>query len=317
LVEYPVRVGVVGLGAFGVHHARHYAAHASARLVALADIDLARASGAAVQFSASAFANWRDMIGSVDAVSVAVPASLHAEVAGAFVEAGVHVLVEKPLATTAADARGLAASARRKRVVLQVGHVERFSPAIEMLLDRVKNPRRISCVRRTRWSGRSGDVDVLLDLMVHDIGHVLMLAGTNPLSVSAEGRVGRSGFVDEAEAWLTFPGGLAATLSASRIADANERTIAVTEPDRVYRADLAAPALTVSERSHWRSPETSIPLPPVDSLAAEIDSFIRSVATGEPPLVGGADGLAAVEVAERMRMAIADPDLPLARSAVQ
>jgi predicted dehydrogenase len=317
LVEHPVRVAIVGLGAFGVHHARHFAAHPSARLVAVADVDARRAQAAAARFGAAAFADWRDMIGAVDAVSITVPASIHAGVAGAFVEAGNHVLVEKPLAATAGEARELVARARRKGVVLQAGHVERFSPAIAMLSERVKAPRRISCVRRATWSGRSTDVDVVLDLMVHDIGHVLMLAGAHPLSVSAEGRVGRSGLVDEAEAWLTFSGGLVATLSASRIANTSERAIVVTEPDRVYRADLAAPTLTVSERSQWRSPEESIPLQARDSLAAEIDSFIRCVTTGVPPLVGGAEGLAAVEVAERVRRAIADADTPPARSAAQ
>ena len=234
----------------------------------------------------------------------------------AFIEAGVHVLIEKPVADTSAAARDLAERARHRGVVLQVGHVERFSPAIEALGERVHNPRRIACVRRARWNGRSTDVDVVLDLMIHDIGHVLMLAGSAPISVSASGQVGRSGAVDEAEAWLTFPGGLIATLSASRIANAGARTLVVTEPGSVYRADLAAPALTVADRGRWGSPDVPVALAPRDNLAAEIDAFLASVRTGSEPLVGGREGIAALEVAERIQAAIADADAPVRSAAL-
>ena len=315
LTKTPIKVGVVGVGAFGSHHARHYAANPSATLVALADADDARARAAAARYGGRAVADWRDMIGEIEGVSIAVPASMHAQVAGVFIDAGVHVLIEKPIALVSSEARDLIRRAADRGVVLQVGHVERFSPAIEALAERVANPRRISCVRRARWSGRSADVDVVLDLMIHDIGHVLMLAGQAPASVSAGGRVGRSGFVDEAEAWLTFPGGLIATLSASRVAEANERSLVVTEPDVVYRADLATPGLTVADRGHWGSPDVPVALPARDNLGAEIDAFLTSVSMGAAPLIGGREGLAALEVAERIQAGIADADIPAVRSA--
>jgi len=317
LTEVPIRVGVIGLGAFGRHHARHYAAHGSAALVAVADVDAGRVGEAAALHGCAGFDDWREMIGKVDAVSIAVPATQHAEVARAFIEAGVHVLIEKPITTTSSDARDLVSRAERAGIVLQVGHVERFSPAIDELAARVENPRRISCLRRAVWNGRSTDVDVVFDMMIHDIGHILMLAGSPPVSVSASGRGVRSGATDEAEAWLTFSGGLIATLSASRVAEHNERKLVVTEPGVTYTADLAAPSLTVASRAVWNAPATPVALPPRDNLAAEIDAFLASVATGAPPVVDGWAGLAAVEVAERIQAAIADADVVVARSFAQ
>ena len=317
MTEVPIRVGVIGLGAFGRHHARHYAAHGSATLVAVSDVDAGRVGEAASLHGCVGFADWRDTIGKVDAVSIAVPASAHAAVARTFIDAGVHVLIEKPIATTSRDARDLVSRADRAGVVLQVGHVERFSPAIGELAARVQNPRRISCLRRAAWNGRSTDVDVVLDMMIHDIGHVLMLAGSPVATVSASGRVVRSESTDEAEAWLTFAGGLIATLSASRVAGQNERKLVVTEPGVTYTADLAAPSLTVASRAMWNAPATAVVLPSRDNLAAEIDAFLNSVATGAPPVVDGRTGLAALEVAERIQAAIADADVVAARSFAQ
>jgi predicted dehydrogenase len=317
LTEVPIRVGVVGLGAFGRHHVRHYAAHGAADLVAVADVDAGRVGEAAALHDCAGFADWRELIGKVDAVSIAVPATMHAAVARTFIDAGIHVLIEKPIATTSRDARDLIARAEASGVVLQVGHVERFSPAIDELAARVENPRRISCLRRAVWNGRSTDVDVVLDMMIHDIGHLLMLAGSPVANVNASGRAVRSGSTDEAEAWLTFAGGLIATLSASRVAGQNERKLVVTEPGVTYTADLAAPGLTVASRAMWNAPATPVTLPPRDNLAAEIDAFLKSVVTGAPPVVDGQAGLAAVEVAERIQAAIADADVVVARSFAQ
>jgi len=311
LADGTIRVGVVGLGSFGRHHARHYAAHPMAHLVAVADQDPARAKASA--HGATAYADHRHLIGKVDAVSVAVPASLHYAVARDFIDAGVHVLVEKPIATVSADGRDLVARAERAGVILQVGHVERFSPAVAELRLRVTSPRRIACLRRTPWTGRSADVDVVLDLMIHDIDLVLVLAGAPVTSVAASGIDGASGATDEAEAWLTFANGAIATLSASRIASEGERRIAITEPNTAYVADLSGPSLTVTSRRVPGAVPMPVPLVPHDNLGAEIDAFLTSVATGAPPDVDGRAGLAALEIAERIRAAIADGDAPAQR----
>ena len=285
-----------------------------AHLVAVADRDSARAEASA--HGAIVYADYRDLIGKVDAVSVAVPASLHSAVARDFIDAGVHVLVEKPIATVGADGRDLVARAERAGVILQVGHVERFSPAVAELRLRVTNPRRIACMRRTPWTGRSADVDVVLDLMIHDIDLVLVLAGAPVTSVAASGSDGASGATDEAEAWLTFANGAIATLSASRVASEGERRIAVTEPNTAYAADLSVPSLTVDRPARARPKSGPVPLVPRDNLGAEIDAFLTSVATGAPPDVDGRAGLAALEIAERIRSAIADGDAPARRSMV-
>jgi predicted dehydrogenase len=317
LADGQIRVGVIGLGAFGGHHARHYAGHPGAALAVVADIDAGRADAVAELYGAAACSDWRDLIGRVDAVSVAVPATLHASVARDFLDAGVHVLIEKPIAVASADARDLVARAERAGVVLQVGHIERFSPVFGALQRRVANPRRISCMRRAKWNGRAADVDVVLDLMIHDIDLILALAGSPVASVAASGTVVRSGATDEAEAWLTFAGGLVATLSASRVAGENERRVVITEPGTIYTADLAASGLEVASRSKWGAAAEAVALSPRDNLAAEIDAFLDSVTTGTPPLVDGRAGLAALEVAERIQAAIADSDASVARSVAQ
>ncbi len=304
-----ISVGVVGLGAFGRHHARHFAAHRGARLVGVADVDAARARQAADDFDTVAYADHRALIGPVDAVSLAVPASDHAAIARDFIDAGVHVLIEKPIATDSAAAGELLRAAAEAGVVLQVGHIERFSPVIREMRARVIDPRRISAVRRAPWSGRSVDVDVVLDMMIHDIDHVLAFAGASVSSVAASGASVRSGATDEAEAWLTFTNGMVATLSASRVAEATERRLTVTEPGAMFAADLAANRLTIA--SGGGAMVDTVRFDAHDNLAAEIGAFLASVAGGALPEVDGRAGLAALVVAERVQAAIAEPAAPM------
>ena len=307
------RIGVVGLGAFGRHHVRHYAAHPEAQLVAVADADGGRAEAIARDTGAVPFTDHRALIGKVDAVSIAVPASAHYAVARDFIEAGVHVFVEKPIAIDSASAEDLVRRADVAGTILQVGHIERFSPAVGELAMRLRDPRRIAAVRQTPWSGRSDDVDVVLDLMIHDIDLVLTLAGAPVVSVAADGAAVTSGRIDEAEAWLTFANGLIATLSASRVAKENRRRLTVTEPGTVYVADLAAPSLSVARRAS-RAVAEMVPLTARDNLGAEIAGFLDSIATGAPPLVDGRAGAAALAIAERIQAAIADGAAPARRS---
>ena len=245
--------------------------------------------------------------------SIAVPATLHHAVAADFIDAGVHVFIEKPIAIDSASAEDLVARAERAGVVLQVGHIERFSPAVAELEKRLTDPRRISAVRHSSWSGRPDDVDVILDMMIHDIDLVLTLAGSPVASVAANGAETVSGRIDEAEAWLTFESGVIATLSASRSAAESRRVLTVTEPGATYVADLGGPTLSVKPRFGHAEGE-SVPLTPHDNLGAEIAAFLDSVATGNPPLVDGRAGVAALVIAERIQAAIADGAAPARRS---
>lgn len=300
----------MGLGSFGRYHVRHYAAHPACTLVGVADLDEARRAAAVETSGAAAFADYRDLLGKVDAVAVTVPATFHHEVAATFIEAGVHTFVEKPIAPDSAAARDLIARADRACVVLQVGHIERYSPAVDALRARVTNPRRISCLRRAKWHGRSIDVDVVLDMMIHDIDLVLALANAPLVSVAASGAAVMSGLTDEAEAWLTFADGLIATISVSRVAEAQERKLTVTEPDAAYSADLGVPSLSVLSRRTPGAVPVSVELPARDNLGAEVDTFLKCIAAGTTPEVDGRTGLAALEVAERIQGAIRDAAAP-------
>lgn len=297
-----VRVGVIGLGYFGSHHVRHFAANPAAELVAVVDNDKSRAFSTGVTYGAEGIADFRALIGMVDAVSIAAPTSDHHRIAAELIDAGIHVFVEKPIAATVADAADLVARADKSDVVLQVGHIERFSPAFQALASRVRALKRITCVRHAPWKGRAADVDVVLDLMIHDIDLALALAKAPVIAVEAAGSPVVTGENDVVGARLTFDNGIAASLSASRVAAEGERSLTVSETGRELRADLAGQTLTVM-------PETGDPetreFGSSDNLAAEVAAFLDSVSTGSRPLVDGRAGLEALRVAEMIRAAVA------------
>ena len=296
-----IRTGVVGLGYFGSFHARQHAASKSGRFVAVADFDAERAAAVAAAHGVEAFTDHRDLIGRVDAVSVAVPTSLHHRVAGDLIDAGIHVLIEKPIADTPEAARDLIARAKAKGVVLQVGHIERFSPVFAALAEEAGRPRTLELTRIGPWKGRAIDVDVVLDLMIHDIDLALTLAESEVVDIAAMGAAVRAPTNDFAHALLRFANGASAHLHASRIADRQERTIRAVDGPRVVTADLAARTVTVAEGDERRE----IAVPASDNLALEIASFLGAVANGRPAVVDGAAGLAALVVAEQIMGAIA------------
>jgi len=301
----PIRVGVVGVGYFGSHHARHYAAHERARLVAVVDTDIGRASRAAEAHGAEALSDHRALIGRVEAASITVPTSAQHAVAAELIEAGIHLFVEKPIAADVPAAADLVRRADRRGTRLQVGHIERFAPAFRALRERVRAPRLIECVRRAPWSGRALDVDVVLDLMIHDIDLVLTLAGAPVRSVAATGVSVVTRWNDTLEARVVFENGVVATLAASRVAATPERSITVTEAGRRLVANLATPELTVIEGGAGTVNVERIALPPHDNLAAEVDAFLTSVAAGTAPPVDGRAGLDALKLADSILAAAA------------
>ncbi|HET7718115.1 MAG TPA: Gfo/Idh/MocA family oxidoreductase [Bauldia sp.] len=307
----PIKVGVVGLGYFGSHHARHYAAHAGARLVAVVDTDPDRACRAAAAHGAEAFSDHRALIGKVEAASIAVPTSAQPKVAAELIEAGIHLFVEKPIAADIPEAADLVARAARRGTRLQVGHIERYAPAFGALRERVRAPRLIECVRRTPWSGRALDVDVVLDLMIHDIDLVLTLAASPAASVDASGVSVATRWNDVAEARVRFANGVVATFAASRVAPSAERSIAVTEEGRRLVANLALPELTIVAAADDGVATERIALPPSDNLAAEVDAFLTSVASGTPPPVDGQAGLDALKLARMILAATAQGKGPI------
>jgi len=297
-----IRVGVIGLGYFGSHHARHFAANPVAELVAVVDTDAPRALAAGLRHGAEGLCDHRRLIGRVDAAAIAAPTSLHHAIAAELIDAGIHVFVEKPIAASTADAADLVARAERAGVVLQVGHIERFAPAYQSLARQVRALKRIACVRHTPWRGRAADVDVVLDLMIHDIDLTLALAKAPVIAVEAAGTPVVTGETDVVGARLTFDNGLVASLSASRVAAEAERTLTVSETGRSLKADLSRQTLTVTPDSGEGSTHH---FAPPDNLAAEIAAFLDAVATDRQPVVDGRAGLEALKVAEMIRAAVA------------
>lgn len=300
----------MGLGYFGSFHAKHHAAHPDTTLIGVVDADGARARAAAETLGVHPFSHYRELIGRVDAVSVTVPTALHHRVAGELIDAGIHVLVEKPVTDTPETARDLLARADNAHVLLNVGHIERFSATFAALRERVRRPLMIDCQRHGPWTGRAADVDVVLDLMIHDIDLALSLAGAPVESVEATGAAVVSANIDAAEARIRFANGVVATLRASRVAPAVDRVIRVNEADRSLVADLARRTLSVSRQvpgmqgADGFTTET-VEVAPRDALGAEIAAFIDGVTTKGPGGVDGRAGLDALVVAERIRAEIA------------
>ena len=302
----PIRVGVVGLGYFGSHHARHYAAHAGARLVAVVDTDPDRACRAAEAHGAEALHDHRALIGKVDAASITVPTSAQHAVASELIDAGIHLFVEKPIAADVAG-RGRPRRARRPARDAAPGRAHR---TLRAGLPRAPRAGERPAADRMRAADavvgpRALDVDVVLDLMIHDIDLVLTLAASPVKSVAATGVSVVTRWNDVVEARVTFENGVVATLATSRIAPTPERSIAVTEAGRRLVANLAAPELTILAAAEGAVAVERIALPPHDNLAAEIDAFLDSVAAGTPPPVDGRAGLDALKLADMILAAIA------------
>ena len=305
-----VRVGVIGVGSLGQHHARVYAELAGARLVGVADADEARGAVVAARHSCRATADYRALIGEVDAVSVAVPTLLHHEIAKACMEAGLHVLAEKPLAATVEQARDLAAVAARRGVMLQVGHIERFNSAFRATRGVIKAPMLIECRRWAPFTSRGADVDVVLDLMIHDLDLVLGMVGAPVRDVQASGVSMLSSATDVAQARVAFDNGCVATFSASRVAESKTRELRIFEPGGFVVIDLAGQTAVVGRRAMGASGSHELLTEQVrgdgrEPLKLELEAFLDSVRTGAPPLVSGREGTAALELAGAIMAEIA------------
>jgi predicted dehydrogenase len=309
----PLRVGVVGVGALGRHHARVYADLPEARLEGVYDLDRGRAEEVAARHGCRAFASLSELSGSVEAASVAVPTVAHHAVTTELIEAGRHVLVEKPIATTLAEADDLLARAEKRGVALQVGHVERFNPAVDALREAVAQPRFVEVHRLGSFSTRSLDIDVVLDLMIHDLDIVLALDGSEAVQVDAVGVAVLTPKVDIANARLRFASGLIANLTASRVSSEKVRKFRVFGPSTYVSADFAARSAQVYRlvQSPDGKPEIavrSVSAPDVEPLRRQLESFVESARTGRRPVVSGADGRRALALAHVVlsRMATGD-----------
>jgi predicted dehydrogenase len=304
---------VIGVGALGQHHARVYAQMPDARLVGVHDVSPARAEEVAARHGTRAFAEVGPLLDECDAVSVAVPTVDHHRIARAALEAGRDVLVEKPMTATLAEADDLIALAAGRRAVLQVGHIERFNPAVEGLASRAGRPRFVEVHRLSPFSPRSLDIDVVLDLMIHDLDIVLWLDGSDPVQVDAVGVPVLTPRADIANARLRFASGLIANLTASRVSAEKVRKFRVFSPRTYVSLDLAARSAAVHRLVDTpagpdiRVERTSAP--DEEPLARQLAAFVSSVRTRSAPLVTGGDGRRALALAHTIlgRMAEHQP----------
>jgi predicted dehydrogenase len=294
-----LRAAVIGVGYLGQFHAEKLAALKDVELVAVADADAARAKQIAAKLGCAARTDPRTLLGEVDLVSVAVPTEHHHQVALAFLDAGVHVLVEKPITRTLDEADALLDAVRAKGVLLAVGHLERFNPAFRALATTLERPLFIDCERLSGFKQRGIDVDVVLDLMIHDLDLVLSMAQSEIGQVSACGFQVMTDSIDIANVRIEFASGCVANLSASRVSQSPVRKLRVFQTDQYASADLQAGKLRVVRRDARGGAitEDESGFDDRDALRAEIENFVAAVRSGRPPLVTGEDGRKALALA--------------------
>jgi predicted dehydrogenase len=303
----PVRTAVIGVGYLGRFHAQKYADLPESTLVAVVDLRAEARDAVAAEVGCRAVADYRDILDAVDAVSIATTTPAHYPVAQHCLEHGLHVLVEKPIAETPEQARTLIETARRRGCILQVGHLERFNSAVLALEGVLGAPRFVESHRLAPFRERGTDVNVVLDLMIHDIDLIQSLVGSSIVSIDAVGTSVFSAEIDIANARIRYANGCVANTTASRVSMKTERKLRLFQDDAYVSIDLqqkeltivrkapvaasAAPGqLSVEERSFEQG----------DALRCEIEAFLRSIRAGRPPAVSGEDGLRALETAIRI-----------------
>jgi predicted dehydrogenase len=299
-----IRTAVIGVGYLGRFHAQKYASLPNSRLVGIADPSAAARAAVSAELKVAAHEDYRDLLGRVDAVSIVTPTPTHFEVAKAFLEAGASVLVEKPMTVTIDEGEGLIEIAARHKRLLQVGHLERFNAAVLAVQPTLTVPRFIESARLAPFKHRGTDVDVVLDLMIHDIDLILSIVRSPVVSVDAIGSSVFSKEIDIANARLRFANGCVANATASRVSLKTERKLRLFQDDAYLSLDLQQKILTVIRKGNGVGPDG---MPQVaidektyeqgDALKAEIEAFLEAVAGGRPPPVSGEDGLLALRTA--------------------
>jgi predicted dehydrogenase len=301
----PLRLAVIGVGHLGRHHARIASALEGAELVAVVDTNAERAAAAASATGVPARSDYRDIIDTVDAVTIAVPTEQHRDIALPFLERGIAVLVEKPMARSLDEAREMVAAAKASGATLGVGHTERYNPAVAAVLPLVTSPRFIEVHRLGAFPDRSLDIDVVFDLMIHDLDIILALVGSDVESIEAVGVPVLTPRYDIANARLRFADGCIANVTASRISKERVRKIRFFQPDAYISIDYAA-----QEVEGWRLVRHGDARPTIEGgrlpverdepLRREIADFVRAARSRSAPLVDGAAGQRALELATRL-----------------
>jgi predicted dehydrogenase len=301
-----IKVAVIGAGHLGKQHARLYSELKDVKLTAVVDIIKSRAEDAAGLYQTHAYTEYQDIFGKVDAVSLAVPTVDHARIGLELLKAGIDVLVEKPIASTLEDAEALIDGAERYQRILQVGHVERFNPIVAMASEAATKPQFFEIHRLAAFSPRSLDIDVVLDLMIHDIDIVLSLVHAPVREIRAVGIPVLSQKADIANARVEFEDGCVANLTSSRVSMEKIRKLRFFQPHDYISIDYAKQQGTMVSLRMGRVIERKLDPGVEEPLKIELQSFASCVRNRHKPAVSGRDGLRALDLALRINAAIAE-----------
>jgi len=308
-----IKTGVIGVGHLGRQHARIYSELKNVDLIGVADIDEEQAKSIALKTGARAYTDFHELIDKVQAVSIVTPTIEHHRVAKAFLEAGVHVMVEKPITTNVEEAEELIRLADRNACILQVGHLERFNAAVQKVVTMITEPKFIECNRLSPFPERSMDVDVVLDLMIHDLDIILSLVQSKITSIQAVGIPVLSDRIDIANARVEFESGCVANVTSSRISLKRERKIRIFQPPSSYISlnYLKQEVYAYHKQHNAKDPHGrpkivggKVKVKKTEPLKAELIAFLDAVATESEPLVSGIQAVEALKVVKQVQQEI-------------
>ncbi|NLW34520.1 Gfo/Idh/MocA family protein [Syntrophorhabdus aromaticivorans] len=303
----PLRMVLVGAGHMGKIHVDKLASFADVHIAGIVDADAAMARDVAQKYGVPWFGDYKELLGHVEGIVIASPTETHYRIARDFLEAGSHVFIEKPIAKTREEAAELVDLARKAKRVLQIGHLERFNPAFTGAAPFIKKPVLIETRRASGFTGRSIDIDVVLDLMIHDIDLVLSLVDGEVKRVRAQGFSLVTDNLDAASAQVEFANGCIANLTANRISAVKERSLTVFQKDRYIFVDLLNGKITNTvKQGEGLLDTTEYTAKKLDAVKHELMAFIQSIATMSVPIVKGEDGLRALALAHQIKEYIAE-----------
>ena len=292
-----LRLAVIGVGHLGSIHAKIYQENPNCELVGVCDSNLERLNQVCATLKTKGYTDYQELFGKTDAVSIAVPTALHHKIAARFLESGIHALVEKPFTLTLKEADQLIKLASRNKLILQVGHIERFNSAFAATQKIIKTPKFIECHRLSTFPNRSLDIGAVLDIMIHDIDIVLGLVDSPLKRIESVGVNVLTKFEDIANARLTFKNGCVANLTASRVSDETMRKIRIFQEDTYISLDYKTAEASVYRKIGLQITKENLPIEKEQPLQKELESFIACLTNNTTPLVSGAVARQALAVA--------------------
>jgi predicted dehydrogenase len=303
----PIKMALVGCGHMGKIHLQKLSSFDEIQIVGIVDVDTKRANDLAQPINVPAFNNYKKLLGNVDGVIIATPTETHYQIAKDFLKSGTHILLEKPITSRQDQAQELIDLAQARQLILQVGFLERFNSAFSKILPIIKKPLLIESRRSSEFTGRSTDIDVVLDLMIHDIDLILSIVREDVCDIRAQGVSFITDKLDMASARIEFSNGCIADLNASRISSKKERTLTVFEGNQIFFIDLLNRRVVYSAKEQNKDIDTEeYTVDPIDAVKYEISLFIQSILTGTAPIVRGEDGLRALTLADQVKQRIAE-----------